>query len=228
MPTRTTYERARAAPRAAAHAATHAATHAAAQAAAHRCVRILELVADLRGSVERIEGGDDADADSSDHVKNTVNLDLATASPVVLLHSHFQGEVWGLAVHPTDPDVVATAGDDCTIRIWSLSTHTLLGCMTTKAPIRSLAWHPRGSILAAGMFRENKGGHGAKGSSKRQGKKRASSSSNTRGKKGMFTTPPANSEDSVIFFTYGRKNRKEAVLQELVRFCDTKAWVSDV
>ena len=31
------------------------------------------------------------------------------------------GELWGLAPHPTNPDIFATSGDDATVRIWSIS-----------------------------------------------------------------------------------------------------------
>ena len=40
------------------------------------------------------------------------NLDLTGASAGALLHSHFKGELWGLATHPVDPDIYATVGDD--------------------------------------------------------------------------------------------------------------------
>ncbi len=43
----------------------------------------------------------------------------------VLVDAHFDGETWGLAMHPFDHQAVTT-GDDNTIRVWDLVTMTLL------------------------------------------------------------------------------------------------------
>jgi microtubule-associated protein-like 6 len=88
------------------------------------------------------------------------------------------GELWGLATHPTDPDVFATCGDDKTIRIWSILARRLLrkaiigNARLTKSQTvfknhfsscpfssfyfadctaRSVAWSPDGSYLIVGM-----------------------------------------------------------------------------
>jgi microtubule-associated protein-like 6 len=36
----------------------------------------------------------------------------------LLFSGHYQDEVWGLAPHPVRPSVVATCGDDMTLRVW--------------------------------------------------------------------------------------------------------------
>ena len=38
--------------------------------------------------------------------------ELVSAEVTRVLSSHSKGELWGLAPHPLDPDIVATAGDD--------------------------------------------------------------------------------------------------------------------
>jgi microtubule-associated protein-like 6 len=40
---------------------------------------------------------------------------------VLLNQGHCSGELWGLAMHPTDSDLLATSGDDKTVRVWSIS-----------------------------------------------------------------------------------------------------------
>ena len=40
----------------------------------------------------------------------SINLDLSSSTTTVLVHSHYKGELWGLATHPTNPDIFATCG----------------------------------------------------------------------------------------------------------------------
>jgi microtubule-associated protein-like 6 len=35
--------------------------------------------------------------------------------------AHCSDELWGLAPHPSNPDLFLTAGDDKTVRLWSVS-----------------------------------------------------------------------------------------------------------
>ena len=98
-----------------------------------------------------------------------VNLDISKAKAEVLQHSHFGGELWGLAVHPTDPDIYATAGDDGLLRIYSVTMNTVLYSMDLGRSARALAWHPQGDLIAVGMNEfeadkaVNKKGGGKKG-----------------------------------------------------------------
>lgn len=45
-------------------------------------------------------------------VEDNRNRDIAGGEAVAHLHSHFKGELWGLATHPTNADLIATVGDD--------------------------------------------------------------------------------------------------------------------
>lgn len=40
----------------------------------------------------------------------------------VVMNAHSEGELWGLAVHPSIPQFV-TASDDGSLRIWDLKTN---------------------------------------------------------------------------------------------------------
>lgn len=87
------------------------------------------------------------------------NLDLSHASAEVLLYSHYSGELWGLATHPLDPDIIATVGDDRTLRIWSIKRNAMLKVVKLYWPARSVAWHPLGTALAVGFHEAVKGGY---------------------------------------------------------------------
>ena len=65
--------------------------------------------------------------------RNPLRLRAATVLKLLYLFCMYfvsifppAGELWGLATHPTDPDVFATCGDDKTIRIWSILARRLL------------------------------------------------------------------------------------------------------
>jgi WD40 repeat protein len=68
-----------------------------------------------------------------------------------LIQAHCNEELWGLAPHPTDSDVYATAGDDCTVRVWSISQRKCLRKTSLDSPARALAWSPDGTLLAVGL-----------------------------------------------------------------------------
>ena len=63
---------------------------------------------------------------------------------------HTEGELWALAVHQSQP-VFATGSDDKSIRLWSMEHHSMLSRCSVPHPVRSLAFSPNGSHLAAGM-----------------------------------------------------------------------------
>ena len=60
-------------------------------------------------------------------------------------------ELWALAAHPTDSDIYATAGDDMTVRVWSISLSRMLRKAQVDSPVRCLAWSPDGKRLLLGM-----------------------------------------------------------------------------
>jgi microtubule-associated protein-like 6 len=72
-------------------------------------------------------------------------------------------EVWGMAPHPTNPHVLATTGDDETVRIWDTRSHRLLRTAELGGPARAVCWSSDGSMLAMGIG----AGRTAKGKSKK-------------------------------------------------------------
>lgn len=63
---------------------------------------------------------------------------------------HFAGELWGLALHPTEEEF-CTVGEDKTIRIWSLTTHEQINVSPLPAASRAVAYSYSGKILCIGM-----------------------------------------------------------------------------
>ena len=64
-----------------------------------------------------------------------------------LIKSHYNGEVWGLAVHPHKKRY-ATCGDDKTIRLWDIEFRRQRACRTFSYPAKACAFSPDGKQLA--------------------------------------------------------------------------------
>ena len=60
------------------------------------------------------------------------------------------GELWGLCAHPSKP-FFYTAGDDCTVRCWSLETQTLVSYLKVPDKSRCLSISPDGTELRIGF-----------------------------------------------------------------------------
>jgi microtubule-associated protein-like 6 len=69
----------------------------------------------------------------------------------LLQECHYSGEIWGLGVHPTDPDVFATAGDDKTIRVWSISHKRIIRKAVLDCTARCINFSPDGRQLIVGL-----------------------------------------------------------------------------
>jgi len=101
----------------------------------------------------------------------------------VLVSGHFDGETWGLAMHPFDLQCVTT-GDDNTIRVWDLVT---MKCTKSTQLTK---------VKSTG------------GSSKRTKKVRGRKSKGRSKKGGVATTgsfPPSNCSRAVAYDAYGEK-----------------------
>ena len=59
--------------------------------------------------------------------------------PRMIMQGHADGELWGLATHPTKPMFI-TASDDGSIRTWNMKTCDLIQMATLDSPARSAAF----------------------------------------------------------------------------------------
>jgi WD40 repeat protein len=57
-------------------------------------------------------------------------INRLTGRMVQLSTAHCSDELWGLAPHPSNPDLYITCGDDKTIRLWSISRKRQLAIVT--------------------------------------------------------------------------------------------------
>jgi WD40 repeat protein len=87
----------------------------------------------------------------------------------LLVEAHGKGELWGLAIHPSDPHKLATCSDDGTVRLWNITPGKGREVYARAWPrkedakkiensafdtgcVRSVAWHPDGNSLAVGTI----------------------------------------------------------------------------
>lgn len=54
------------------------------------------------------------------------NYDTAP-KPRCVFKGHFDGELWGLAVHPRQPNLFVTAGEDNRVILWDANEHKAVG-----------------------------------------------------------------------------------------------------
>jgi len=68
----------------------------------------------------------------------------------LILQGHYNGELWGLAVHPSENKFV-TCGGDSTIRLWDIKSYSMI---TSTKPlendVRSIDWSSNGAFIVAG------------------------------------------------------------------------------
>jgi WD40 repeat protein len=76
----------------------------------------------------------------------------ARSGGICLLHeSHYTGELWGLCVHPTNPDLFCTVSDDRSIRVWSVSSKRLLRKALLDCTARCVTWSHDGRHILVGL-----------------------------------------------------------------------------
>ncbi|KAM6956797.1 echinoderm microtubule-associated protein-like 6 [Aplochiton taeniatus] len=72
------------------------------------------------------------------------------AASNILINGHMQGEIWGLATHPSK-DLFISASHDGTIRIWDLADKKLLNKVSLGNPANCTSYSPDGEMVSVGM-----------------------------------------------------------------------------
>jgi len=147
--------------------------------------------------------------------------------PQLVVGGHFVGskgsgrELWGLAAHPTNVGMVATCGDDGTVRVWHRQACIAIGKWpetparsgkSDRTPwMRAVTWSPTGKWLIVGLAANIRRG---KGKSKQDGNlvvfefaEQSATSGET--KEGvMRTMRPVEQNNGSIMFDSISKNRR--------------------
>jgi WD40 repeat protein len=84
-------------------------------------------------------------------------VSVYSESITLIQESHAGGELWGLSMHPFDPDVFATSGDDCTVRVWSITLKRVIRKAVLECTSRAVSWSLDGKLLIVGLGGANDG-----------------------------------------------------------------------
>jgi WD40 repeat protein len=66
-------------------------------------------------------------------LRNGSIIEISGGRKTELMSSHFDGEVWGLAVSAASPNIVVTTGDDNTINVWDTTQRKRIGTAVLEA-----------------------------------------------------------------------------------------------
>jgi microtubule-associated protein-like 6 len=80
-----------------------------------------------------------------------LEISRLTNETSLVTESHFENELFGLSLHPIKNDLVATAGEDRTVRIWNLTTRQVDAKVFLDAPLHSITYSYDGKLIAVGF-----------------------------------------------------------------------------
>jgi echinoderm microtubule-associated protein-like 6 len=146
------------------------------------------------------------------------NFDLMSSTVRVLLQSHYSGELWGLATHPLQSELVATVSDDGTIRLWDQSSLTMVSCTVVGKPMRSVCWNSAGTLLAVGF-------HDTGGSKKPAGSGGGSTSKKASGKGTKSKGGEGASGGACAVYLHNSTTHE---LKRVASGCPSTAWISEI
>ena len=69
-----------------------------------------------------------------------------------IVRSHYDAELWGLAICPINPFLLATGGDDHTLRIYNSSTNRMIKHLILEHDFRCIDWSSDGKFIVVGSM----------------------------------------------------------------------------
>ena len=69
-----------------------------------------------------------------------------------IMQSHYESELWGLTINPTDSNEVATGGGDKSLRIWDLKKNKQKKFMMFPEDFRAIDWSSDGKFIIVGTM----------------------------------------------------------------------------
>ena len=79
-------------------------------------------------------------------------IEIQNKSPKILMQSHAEEELWGVAVNPINPFLVASGGGDKTLRIWDIKTNRQIKFWMCDQDFRAMDWSPDGKFIVIGSM----------------------------------------------------------------------------
>ena len=73
--------------------------------------------------------------------------------PKVLMQSHYDNELWGLTVNPSNPNEVLTGGGDMTLRKWDAISNKMIGSVVLDQDFRAIDWSSDGKFIVIGSMK---------------------------------------------------------------------------